>query len=168
MPISEPRIISAVTDPMPGPLPAPSARQPPRARRFAMGLMGTLRRLATRPEARSGLTSQVRDHRVGGAGSMTPAAPIQRWWVSYVLVSAVTIIALLAALDAVARILQPLAHLSLVVLFALGLAFILAPIAVRLERVFGRPAPAVLVTFFLALVILGGAIALVSAPLIRE
>lgn len=84
------------------------------------------------------------------------------------LVSAVTIIALLAALDAVARVLQPLAHLTLIVVLALGLAFILAPIALRLERVCGSPAPAVLVTFLLALVVLGGAVALVSAPLITE
>lgn len=99
---------------------------------------------------------------------LIPAMPIQRWWVSYVLVGAVTIIALLAALDAVARILQPLAHVSLIVLFALGLAFILAPLALRLEYVFRRPATAVLVTFLLALLILGGAITLVSAPLITE
>ncbi len=135
-----------------------------------MSLITRLRTLATRPLARSEVKAArpARDLRADVAGGMTPAAPIQRWWVTYVLVSAVTIIALLAALDAVARILQPLAHISLVVLFALGLAFILAPIAQRLERVLGRPAPAVLVTFLLALAILGGAVALVSAPLITE
>jgi predicted PurR-regulated permease PerM len=94
--------------------------------------------------------------------------PIQRWWATYVLVGAGAIVALIAAVDAVARFLAPLAHLGLVVLLAIVVAFILAPLVARLERLVHRRAPAVVLTFLLVLVVLFGVLGLVAAPLVTE
>jgi predicted PurR-regulated permease PerM len=94
--------------------------------------------------------------------------PIQRWWATYVLVGAGAIVATIAAVDAVSRFLAPLAHLGLVVLLAIVVAFILAPVVTRLEGLIHRRAPAVVLTFLLVLVVLFGLLALVAAPLVTE
>ncbi|MCA1683182.1 MAG: AI-2E family transporter [Actinobacteria bacterium] len=99
---------------------------------------------------------------------MNDRPPIQRWWASYVLVGAAAIVAVIAAFDAVARSLAPLAHLALVVLLAIVVAFLLAPVVTRLEGPLKRRAPAVILTFLLVLVVLVGLLALVAAPLVTE
>ncbi len=99
---------------------------------------------------------------------MNERPPIQRWWATYILVGAGAVVALIAAIDAVARFLAPLAHLGLVVLLAIVVAFILAPLVTRLERLIHRRVPAVVITFLLVLVLLVGLLALVAAPLVTE
>lgn len=81
---------------------------------------------------------------------------------------AAAVVALIAAIDAVARFLAPLAHLGLVVLLAIVVAFILAPVATRIERRIHRRAPAVVITFLLVVILLIGLLALVAAPLVTE
>lgn len=83
-------------------------------------------------------------------------------------VAAAAVVLLLAALDAVARVLRPLAHLGIVILFAIVVAFVLAPLATRLQRLVRSRVLAVIVTFLLALAVLIGAIALLAAPLVSE
>jgi len=83
-------------------------------------------------------------------------------------VGAAAVVALIAAIDAVARFLAPLAHLGLVVLLAIVVAFILAPVATRIERRIHRRAPAVVITFLLVVILLIGLLALVAAPLVTE
>lgn len=99
---------------------------------------------------------------------MNDRPPVQRWWATYILVGAGAVVALIAAVDAVARFLKPLAHLGLVVLLAIVVAFILAPLVTRLEGLFHRRAPAVVFTFLLVLVVLVGLLGLVAAPLVTE
>lgn len=99
---------------------------------------------------------------------MSERPPIQRWWATYILVGAGAVVALVAAIDAVSRFLAPLAHLGLVVLLAIVVAFILAPVVTRLERLIHRRAPAVVLTFLLVLIVLVGLLALVAAPLVTE
>lgn len=99
---------------------------------------------------------------------MNDRPPIQRWWATYILVGAAAIVAVIAAIDSVTRFLAPLAHLGLVVLLAIVVAFILAPVVKRFERAIHRRAPAVILTILLVLVVLLGLIALVAAPLVTE
>ena len=78
------------------------------------------------------------------------------------------VVVLIAAFDAVTRFLAPLAHLGLVVLLAIVVAFILAPLVMRFEGTIHRRAPAVVLTFLIVLVVLVGLLALVTAPLVTE
>jgi predicted PurR-regulated permease PerM len=103
-----------------------------------------------------------------GRAGLSERPPIQRWWVTYVLVSAAAVVAVIAALEAVTRFVAPLAHLGLVVLLAIVVAFILAPVAMRIEARIHRRAPAVVLTFLLALVLLLGLLGIVAAPLVTE
>ena len=81
---------------------------------------------------------------------------------------AAAIVAVIAAFDAVTRFLAPLAHLGLVVLLAIVVAFILAPVVTRVERRIRRHTPAVVLTFLLVVVLLVGLLAIVAAPLVTE
>jgi predicted PurR-regulated permease PerM len=83
-------------------------------------------------------------------------------------VGAAALVAVIAAFDAVTRFFAPLAHLGLVVLLAIVVAFILAPVVTRIERRTHRRAPAVVITFLLVLILLIGLLALVAAPLVTE
>ena len=83
-------------------------------------------------------------------------------------VGAAAVVLVLSAIDAVARLLRPLAHLGLVLLFAIVIAFVLAPLATRLEGILRSRVAAVIVSFLLALIVLVGAIALLAAPLVSE
>ncbi len=83
-------------------------------------------------------------------------------------VAAAAVLLVLSAAEAVGRVLRPIAHLGLVVLFAIVVAFVLAPLATRLERVVRSRTAAVVVSFLAALAVLFGAIALLAAPLISE
>lgn len=87
---------------------------------------------------------------------------------TYVLVVAAAVVALIAAVDAVARFLAPLTHLGLVVLLPIVVAFILAPVVTRIEGRIRRHAAAVVLTFLLVLVVLVGLLAIVAAPLVTE
>ena len=75
---------------------------------------------------------------------MDERPPIQRWWATYILVGAAAVVALIAAFESVARFFAPLAHLGLVVMLGIVVAFILAPVVARLERLTHRRAAAVL------------------------
>jgi predicted PurR-regulated permease PerM len=94
--------------------------------------------------------------------------PIQRWWVTHVAIAAIAIVAVVAAVDSLTRILQPVGHLALVVLLAVVVAFIVAPLATRLEGVMRRPALASSVAFLGVVVVVVLALALLAAPLINE
>jgi len=83
-------------------------------------------------------------------------------------VGAAAIVAVVAAFDAVARFLAPLTHVGLVVLLAIVVAFILAPVVGRIERRTHRHALAVVLTFLLVVIALVGLLALVAAPLVTE
>lgn len=99
---------------------------------------------------------------------MTGPPPIQRWWVTHVAVAAIAIVAVIAAFESLARILHPLGHVALLVLFAVVVAFILAPLASRLEPLVRSATLASLLVFagVAAVVVVG--MALLAAPLISE
>jgi predicted PurR-regulated permease PerM len=99
---------------------------------------------------------------------MTRPPPIQRWWVTHVAVAAIAVVAVIAAFDSLTRILHPVGHLALLMLFAIVVAFILAPLATRLEGVTRRPGPASALAFLVAVVVVIVALALLAAPLISE
>ena len=99
---------------------------------------------------------------------MSERPPVQRWWATYVLIGAGAIVALIAAFESVARFLAPLGHLALVVLLAIVVAFILAPIVARLEGMTHRRALAVLLTFLVVVIVLVGVLGVVAAPLVTE
>ena len=98
----------------------------------------------------------------------TPRPPIQRWWVSYVLVGAAAVVAVIAALRSLAELLAPLGHLALVLLFAIVLAFVLSPLVSRIERAVRVRAGAVAITFLATVAILLALLVLLAAPLVRE
>ena len=97
-----------------------------------------------------------------------PRPPIQRWWVTYVLVGAAAIVAVIAALRSLAELLAPLGHLALVLLFAIVLAFVLSPLVVRIERVIPHRAAAVGITFLATLAVLVAVSVVIAAPLVHE
>ena len=99
---------------------------------------------------------------------MTERPPIQRWWATYVFVGAGAVVAVIAAFESVARFLAPLAHLGLVLLLGIVVAFILAPIVTRVESLVHRRAPAALLTFVVVVIVLFGILAVVAAPLVTE
>ncbi|GAC1455721.1 MAG: AI-2E family transporter [Candidatus Limnocylindrales bacterium] len=98
----------------------------------------------------------------------TARPPIQRWWVTYVLVGAAAIVAVIAALRSLGELLAPLAHLALVLLFAIVLAFVLSPLVARIERAVHLRAVAVAITFIATLAVLVAVIVVIAAPLVRE
>jgi predicted PurR-regulated permease PerM len=94
--------------------------------------------------------------------------PVERWWVTYVLIGAGAVVAVIAAFESVTRFLAPLAQLALVVLLAIVVAFLLAPLVDRVEGMVHRRAPAVLLTFLVVVLVLLAVIGLVAAPLVTE
>ncbi len=113
----------------------------------------------------------TREHRPAAPIDSTPLTDprtLQRWWVSYVAVAAAAVVLVLAAVEGVARVLRPLAHLGLVVLFAIVVAFVVAPLATRLQELVRSRTLAVIITFLVALAVLVGAIAMLAAPLVSE
>ena len=98
----------------------------------------------------------------------TPRPPIQRWWVSYVLVGAAAIVAVIAALRSLGDLLAPLGHLGLVLLFAVVLAFVLSPLVSRIERTVRHRAVAVAITFLATVGVLVAVLVVIAAPLVRE
>ena len=97
-----------------------------------------------------------------------PRPPIQRWWATYVLVAAAAIVAVIAALRSLAELLAPLAHLGLVLLFSIVLAFVLSPLVARIERAIQLRAAAVAITFVATLAVLVVTLVLLATPLVQE
>ncbi|HUG55930.1 MAG TPA: AI-2E family transporter [Candidatus Limnocylindrales bacterium] len=93
---------------------------------------------------------------------------LQRWWVTYVLVAAAAIVAVVHALLALGQILGPLRHFILIVVFAVVIAFLLSPLADLIQRLVRRRTVAVLISFFVAVAIVISIIALLGVPLVQE
>ena len=97
-----------------------------------------------------------------------PLPPPWRWWPVYVLVGAGAVVALLAAVRAVGELLSPVRHALFIVLFGIVLAFLLAPLVERLERLLGRRPLAVLVTVLLTLGAIVAVVTFTATPIVRE
>jgi predicted PurR-regulated permease PerM len=93
--------------------------------------------------------------------------PLATWWVTRVLVVAATVVAVIVALQLVFAALSELAHVIMLVVFGVIMAFVLAPLVDRIAPRIGRAA-AVAITALVALVVLIGAIAALTVPLVRE
>ena len=98
----------------------------------------------------------------------TPRPPIQRWWVTYVLVGAAAIVAVITALRSLGELLAPLGHLGLVLLFAIVVAFVLSPLVSRIERAVRHRPVAVAITFLATIAVLVAVLVVIAAPLVRE
>jgi predicted PurR-regulated permease PerM len=100
--------------------------------------------------------------------AVRPLPPPWRWWPVYVLVGAGAVVATIAAVRAVGELLSPVRHALFIVLFGIVVAFLLAPLVERLERLLGRRPLAVLIAALLAL---GGVVAIATftaTPIVRE
>ncbi len=96
-----------------------------------------------------------------------PAA--QDWWVTYVLIGILTVLAALGALAAAITILRPIAHLLVILMLGITVAFALSPLVRLTERAVGRRralAVAVVVVGMLALV--AATILVFAIPTITE
>lgn len=93
--------------------------------------------------------------------------PLHQWWVTYVLVAALALLALLWALGSLAGFLAPVRELIFVLLFAVVVAFLLSPVVQLLQRVMPRWL-AILIAFLGALVLLIGGITLIATPVISQ
>lgn len=94
-------------------------------------------------------------------------APLARWWVTRVLVAAAAVVAVIFALRLVFDALSQLAHVIVLVVFGIVIAFVLAPLVERIAHATGRSV-AVLVTALIALVVVVGGIVALAVPLVRE
>lgn len=93
--------------------------------------------------------------------------PLATWWVTRVLVAAATVVAVIVALQLVFAALSELAHVIVLVVFGVIMAFVLAPLVDRLAPRVGRSL-AVALTALVALVVLVGSLAALAVPLVRE
>jgi predicted PurR-regulated permease PerM len=93
--------------------------------------------------------------------------PLATWWVTRVLVVAATVVAVIVALQLVFAALSELAHVIVLVVFGVIMAFVLAPLVDRLASRTGRPV-AVVLTALVALVVLVGSLGALAVPLVRE
>ncbi|MEX2046594.1 MAG: AI-2E family transporter [Chloroflexota bacterium] len=94
-------------------------------------------------------------------------APLARWWVTRVLIAAAAVVAVIYALRLVFEALSELAHVLVLVVFGVVIAFALAPLVERIARVTGRSV-AVLLTALIALVVVVASVAAIAVPLVRE
>jgi predicted PurR-regulated permease PerM len=94
-------------------------------------------------------------------------APLARWWVTRVLIAAAAVVAVLVALRLIFDAFSQLAHVIVLIVFGIIIAFVLAPLVERIARVTGRSI-AVLLTALIALIVLVGAIVALAVPLVRE
>jgi predicted PurR-regulated permease PerM len=99
---------------------------------------------------------------------MPERSPLQRWWVSYLVVSLLALVLVLVALMLILTLLAPLSRVILLVMFGVIVAFLLAPLVARLERPLRRRGLAIGVGAVAALVVLIGGLALLAVPLVRE
>ena len=96
-----------------------------------------------------------------------PRAPLARWWVTRVLVAASAVVAVVFALRLVFDALSQLAHVIVLVVFGVIIAFVLAPLVDRIAPRTGRSV-AVLLTALIALVVVIGSLVALAVPLVRE
>ncbi len=94
--------------------------------------------------------------------------PLGRWWITRVLVAASAVVAVLVALRLVLEAFAQLAHVILLLLFGVVLAFLLAPLVEWLRLRVHREGVAVAVAALVALVVTIGALAILAVPLVRE
>jgi predicted PurR-regulated permease PerM len=99
---------------------------------------------------------------------MPERPPLQRWWVSYLVVGALAVVLVLVAFLLILSILAPLSRVILLLMFGVIVAFLLAPLVERLERPVRRRALAIGLGAAGALVVLIGGLALLAVPLVRE
>ena len=97
----------------------------------------------------------------------TPRTPLATWWVTRVLVAAAMVVAVILALQLIFAALSGLAHVIVLVVFGVIMAFVLAPLVDRLAPRIGRSL-AVVFTALVALVVLFGSLAALAVPLVRE
>jgi predicted PurR-regulated permease PerM len=94
--------------------------------------------------------------------------PLDRWWPTYVLVGVGAFVMVLVALRLVAELIAPLAHVLLLVLFGVVVAFVLAPLVELIRRYVRRRGLAVAAAAVIALTFVATAVALLAVPLVRE
>ena len=94
--------------------------------------------------------------------------PLDRWWVTRVLVAAAAVVAVMFALRLLSEALSELSHVLVLVVFGVVIAFVLAPLVDRIQPVVRRRGVAVALTAITALVVLVAAVASLAVPLIRE
>jgi predicted PurR-regulated permease PerM len=97
----------------------------------------------------------------------TRRAPLERWWVTRVLIAASAVVAVIFALRLIFEALSQLAHILVLVVFGVIIAFVLEPLVERIARRTGRSV-AVVITALLALVAVVGSIIALAVPLVRE
>lgn len=96
-----------------------------------------------------------------------PATPLAQWWVTRVLVAASAVVAVIFALRLLFDALSQLAHVLVLVVFGIIIAFVLAPLVDRLAPRTGRSV-AVLLTALVALIVVVGSLVTLAVPLVRE
>ena len=93
--------------------------------------------------------------------------PIHQWWVTYVLVAAAAVVAVLWAFGSLAGFLAPVRELIFVLLFAIVVAFLLSPLVQLMQRVMPRWL-AIVIAFLGALVLLIGGVTLLATPVVQQ
>jgi predicted PurR-regulated permease PerM len=93
---------------------------------------------------------------------------LQRWWVSYLVVALLAVVLVLVTLRLAVDLIAPLAHVILLVLFGIVVAFLLAPVVERLQRLVRRRDVAIAVGAAGSLVVVLGGLVLLAVPLVRE
>jgi predicted PurR-regulated permease PerM len=99
---------------------------------------------------------------------MPQRPPLQRWWVSYFVMSALAVVLALVGFMLILNLLAPLSRVILLVMFGVIVAFLLAPLVERLERPLRRRGLAIGLGAATALVVVIGGLALLAVPLVRE
>lgn len=94
--------------------------------------------------------------------------PLDRWWVTRVAIAAAAVVLVLTAIRLALDAAALFAHVIVLVAFGVVVAFVLGPLADRLQRSVRRRDVAVLGTAVIAVGVLGGALALLAVPLVRE
>ncbi len=94
--------------------------------------------------------------------------PLHRWWVSYFVVSLLAVVLLLVTLRLAVDLVSPLAHVILLVLLGIVVAFLLAPVVDRVQRVVRRHDVAIALGAAGSLVAILGGLVLLAVPLVRE
>lgn len=99
---------------------------------------------------------------------MDSLPPPARWWPTYVLIGAGAFVAVTMAFTAGLGILTPLAHVGELLLFAIVVAFAIAPLEGMLERKLGSRGPAVGLAYLIVVAGLGAIFTLMARPLIEQ
>jgi predicted PurR-regulated permease PerM len=99
---------------------------------------------------------------------MPERPPLQRWWVSYFVVSLIAVVLVLVAFLLVLYVVAPLSRVILLIMFGIIVAFLLAPLVELLERRLRRRGLAIGLGAVGALVVVIGGLALLAVPLVRE